>query len=53
MLRAVVDTKFLAYMGLGKESADHQTVSHGTGEYVRDNVYTNSAQGISAYLRES
>jgi len=37
--------------GLDKEFADHQTVNHGTGEYVRGNAHTNTAEGYFSLLK--
>jgi len=58
MIRQHVDKKstimtddFLAYRGLGKEFASHQTVNHGEGEYVRGNVHTNCAEGYFSILK--
>lgn len=47
----IMTDEFLAYKGLGKEFADHQTVNHGSGEYVRDNVHTNTAEGYFSLLK--
>jgi transposase-like protein len=43
--------EFLAYKGLNKEFANHQTVSHGTREYGRGNVRVNSAEGYFSLLK--
>jgi transposase-like protein len=42
---------FPAYKGLDQEYASHQTVDHGAGEYVRGDVYTNTAEGWFALLK--
>ena len=42
----IMTDEFLAYKGLSKEFADHQTVNHGTGEYVRGKVHTNTAERL-------
>jgi len=47
----IMTDEFPAYKGLDKEFADHQTVSHGTREYVRGNVHVNSAEGYFALLK--
>lgn len=47
----IMTDEFLAYRGLGKEFANHQTVSHGSGEYVRDNAHTNTAEGYFSLLK--
>jgi len=48
---AVMTDEFRAYKGLNKEFANHQTVSHGTGEYVRDNAHVNTAEGYFSLLK--
>jgi len=47
----IMADEFLAYKGLNKEFADHQTVNHGTGEYVRGEAHTNSAEGYFSLLK--
>jgi transposase-like protein len=47
----VMTDEFRSYKGLGKEFANHQTVSHGTGEYVRDNAHVNTAEGYFSLLK--
>jgi len=47
----IMTDEFLAYKGLHKEFADHQTVSHGTKEYVRGNAHVNSAEGYFSLLK--
>ena len=47
----IMTDEFLAYKGLGKEFHSHQTVSHWTGEYVRDNAHTNTAEGFFSLLK--
>jgi transposase-like protein len=47
----IMTDEFLAYRGLGKEFADHQTVNHGTKEYVRGNAHVNSAEGYFSILK--
>jgi len=47
----IMTDEFLAYKGLNKEFANHQTVSHGTREYVRGNVHVNSAEGYFSLLK--
>jgi transposase-like protein len=58
MIRENVDRKstimtdeFLAYKYLHEEFADHQTVSHGSREYVRGDVHTNTAEGYFSLLK--
>lgn len=47
----VMTDEFLAYKGLGKEFASHQTINHGSGEYVRGNAHTNTAEGYFSLLK--
>ena len=47
----IMTDEFLAYKGLHNEFADHQTVNHGTGEYVRGNAHTNTAEGYFSLLK--
>ena len=47
----IMTDEFLAYKGLHKEFANHQTVSHGSGEYVRGNAHVNSAEGYFSLLK--
>jgi transposase-like protein len=39
------------YFLLGPEFAKHDVVVHSQGEYVRDNVYTNTAEGFFSILK--
>ena len=39
------------YRGLNKHFAEHNTVNHGQGEYVRGDVYTNSAEGYFGIMK--
>jgi transposase-like protein len=47
----IMTDEFLAYKGLNKEFANHQTVNHGSHEYVRGNVHTNTAEGFFSILK--
>jgi transposase-like protein len=47
----IMTDEFLVYKGLSKEFAGHQTVSHGTGEYVRGNAHTNYCEGYFGILK--
>jgi transposase-like protein len=40
-----------SYKKVGKRMADHQTVAHSYGEYVRGDVYTNTVEGFFAILK--
>lgn len=42
-----------AYVKIGWKAADHQSVNHIMGEYVRGNVTTNHAEGYFAQLKGS
>ena len=48
----IMTDEFPVYKGLGKEFAEHQTVSHGSGEYVRGNVHVNCAEGFFSLLKK-
>jgi transposase-like protein len=39
------------YRGIGGMFYDHQTINHGTGEYVRDGVSTNSIESVWAVMK--
>jgi transposase-like protein len=39
------------YITVGKEFATHETVSHSRGEYVRDDVHTNTVEGFFSIFR--
>lgn len=39
------------YKNLGKQFADHQTVNHAKGEYVRGDAYTNTVEGFFSTFR--
>ncbi len=39
------------YFHVGKEYADHQTVNHGIGEYVRGPAHTNTIEGYFSILK--
>jgi transposase-like protein len=39
------------YTGLGSEFASHETVCHGTKEYVRGDVHTNTAESSNALVK--
>lgn len=47
----IMTDEFRSYKGLDKEFANHQTVNHGTGEYVRGNAHTNTAEGYFSLLK--
>lgn len=49
----VMSDEYLPYQSLGKEGYAHQTVNHGTKEYVRGNVHTNSIEGFWSQLKRS
>lgn len=40
-----------AYEGIGKLFTTHETVGHSYGEYVRDDVHTNTVEGFFSILR--
>lgn len=39
------------YLGMDKHFTKHETVKHTTGEYVRDDVHTNSAEGYFSIFK--
>lgn len=47
----IMTDEFLAYNGLDKEFAGHQTVNHGIKEYVRGNAHVNTAEGYFSILK--
>ncbi len=50
--RIMSDT-FSGYRRVGEDFASHETVNHLAGEYVRGDVYTNSAEGYFSQLKLS
>jgi transposase-like protein len=48
----IITDEFSSYMGLGKEfSGGHHTVAHGTREYVRGDIHTNTVESSFAILK--
>jgi transposase-like protein len=48
----IVTDENRAYIGIGKEFAGgHETVTHNTGEYVRGDVHTNTAESSNALIK--
>ena len=47
----IMTDEFRAYWGLKKEFKDHKVVSHGKGEYVRGECYTNTVEGYFSLLK--
>ena len=45
--------EFKSYRYLGQAGFDHRTVKHGSGEYVRGDVHTNSIEGYWSRLKSS
>ena len=43
--------EFRSYAGLDKEFASHKAVHHGFGEYVNDDVHTNTSEGWFSLLK--
>jgi len=39
------------YTKLGRDQAEHHTVNHGRGEYVRGDAFTNTAESFFALLK--
>lgn len=42
-----------AYVEIGKTFKQHESVSHGTGEYVRGNFHTNTVEGFFSQLKRT
>jgi len=47
----LITDEFKSYKGLDKEYVEHYIVNHGRKEYVRGNVYTNTAEGYFSLLK--
>jgi transposase-like protein len=47
----IITDEWQAYKGLEKEFTGHELVNHGHGEYVRGDVYTNTAESWNALLK--
>ena len=47
----IMTDQYIAYTGLNKEFAGHETVNHGAGEYVRGDAYTNTLEGWFSMLK--
>jgi len=48
----IITDDFTSYMGIGKDFAGgHHTVAHGTREYVRGDIHTNTAESSFAILK--
>jgi len=47
----IMTDEFKSYRGLDKHFREHQTVKHGNKEYVRGEVYTNTAEGFFSLLK--
>jgi transposase-like protein len=45
--------ELFSYRDIGRAGYDHQTVRHGSGEYVRGDVHTNSIEGYWSRLKNS
>lgn len=42
-----------AFMAIGESFAEHETVKHSSGEYVRDTVHVNSVEGFNSRVRRT
>ncbi|MGC9976008.1 MAG: IS1595 family transposase [Syntrophales bacterium] len=48
----IITDEFESYRGIGAEfKGGHETVNHNQGEYVRDDVFTNTAESFFALLK--
>jgi hypothetical protein len=43
----------LGYQGLNKEFADHSAINHSQGEFVRNDVHTNSVEGFFSLFKRT
>jgi transposase-like protein len=50
---AIFTDDWEAYRGIADEDTMHETVNHSAGEYVRDEVHTNSVENIWSLLKRS
>src|SRR6202040_1709845 len=51
MSARLMTDEWKSYKLVGKEMADHQTVAHSYGEYVRGDAYTNTVEGFFSILK--
>ena len=49
----IMTDEYLPYRSLTKEGYKHQTVNHGSKEYVRGDVHTNTLEGFWSQLKRS
>lgn len=49
----IMTDEYLPYKSLNKEGYNHQTVSHGSKEYVRGAIHTNTLEGFWSQLKRS
>lgn len=49
----LMSDEWKAFMSLGESFAEHETVKHSSGEYVRDAVHVNSAEGFNSRVRRT
>lgn len=47
----IITDEYTAYKGLGKEFPAHETVNHGTREFARGDVHTNTAESSHALVK--
>lgn len=47
----IITDEFTAYKGLRSEFANHETVNHGTREFARGDVHTNTAESSHALVK--
>jgi len=47
----IVNDEFCSYRGLAKDFAKRYVINHGRKEYVRDESYTNAAEGYFSLLK--
>ncbi len=47
----LITDELQAYSAAGRRYASHRTINHGSGEYVRDGVHTNTVEGFFSLLK--
>lgn len=50
---AVHSDELLSYATLGQHGYKHETVNHGSGEYVRENIHVNGLEGFWSQFKRS
>lgn len=53
LISHLMSDEWKAFMSIGESFAEHETVKHSSGEYVRDAVHVNSAEGFNSRVRRT